>query len=247
MNGSLENDTQGAFENEGLRAADLQGAARIASKIEHEIAEGRIENGEMLPSQRELMQKHNAGRLAVSRALKLLEYRGLIATKARCRPTVQRPTYGTALSAVEGVVHRLLGQSDGVRNLYECRLFVEVGLARNAARNARKEDIAKLRAALGANKAAINDSDAFYATDIAFHGLLYEIAKNPIFPPMHKAYTSWLAPYWGKMFRSIDRNKVNFLSHKAIFQAIEDRDADAAEDALRRHLDAAWEYVRVTF
>jgi DNA-binding GntR family transcriptional regulator len=37
------------------------------------------------------------------------------------------------------------------------------------------------------------------------------------------------------------------MSHKAIFDAIVERDADAAEEALETHLKAAWEYVRVTF
>jgi DNA-binding GntR family transcriptional regulator len=49
------------------------------------------------------------------------------------------------------------------------------------------------------------------------------------------------------MPRLVDRNQRNFEAHSAIFQAILMRDPDAAEAALRSHLDAAWDQVRDTF
>ncbi|WP_425414882.1 FCD domain-containing protein [Rubellimicrobium mesophilum] len=66
-------------------------------------------------------------------------------------------------------------------------------------------------------------------------------------PAVHKAFTAWLADHWLKMPRSPERNRVNWLRHRDIFQAIRDRDPDAAEAALASHLNAAWEYVRGTF
>ena len=113
--------------------------------------------------------------------------------------------------------------------------------------HARKEDIDDLRAALADNEAAIDNSDEFYRTDIASHGVLYRIPRNPIFPAVHSAYTSWLAPHWSRMPRSPERNAMNYRSHVEIFDRIVERDGEGAELALTRHLDAAWEYVRVTF
>ena len=49
------------------------------------------------------------------------------------------------------------------------------------------------------------------------------------------------------MVGSVERNEVNYSYHEAIFQAILDRDPDAAEEALKSHLHTAWEFVRVTF
>ena len=49
------------------------------------------------------------------------------------------------------------------------------------------------------------------------------------------------------MSRSPERNLVNYKSHKAILDAIEERDPDAAEEALISHFKAAWAYVSVTF
>jgi GntR family transcriptional regulator, sialic acid-inducible nan operon repressor len=138
-------------------------------------------------------------------------------------------------------------RSRGVKTLYDTRIFLEAALVRHAALHARKDDLEALKTALAANEAAIPDSDRFYRTDVAFHAVLYDIPKNPIFPSIHKAFTAWLAPHWVKMPRSPGRNRVNFLRHSDIFHAIRDRDAEAAEAALNSHLHAAWEYVRGTF
>jgi DNA-binding FadR family transcriptional regulator len=128
----------------------------------------------------------------------------------------------------------------------ENRIFVERLLVRDAATSARKSDVERLTIALSNNKNAIKNSTVFYATDMAFHGVLYRIPNNPIFPALHNSYTAWLEPNWIKL-RSTGRNLVNFHSHEAIYNAILGRDPDNAEAALSRHLNAAWEYVRVTF
>ena len=49
------------------------------------------------------------------------------------------------------------------------------------------------------------------------------------------------------MKRGPDIDRMNHAGHEAIFEAIAARDPDGAEEALRRHLMAAWEFVRSTF
>ena len=60
-------------------------------------------------------------------------------------------------------------------------------------------------------------------------------------------FVSWLAPQWDRMERSPERNERNYQAHRAIYEAILERDPDAAEQALITHLSAAWDYVRTTF
>ena len=123
--------------------------------------------------------------------------------------------------------------------------WVLIGLV--AAVSADRHHIANLKDALAANKTAIDVSQDFFDTDIAFHNVLYQIPGNPILPSIHKAYTDWLSVHWLQMPRHPDRNRLNYEAHKAIFEAILMRDPDAAEAALRSHLDAAWSQVSETF
>jgi DNA-binding FadR family transcriptional regulator len=85
-----------------------------------------------------------------------------------------------------------LEQPDGQQHFQEARSFFEIGLARYAARNATKKDLAQMEAALAANRASINDLPAFKRTDIEFHFVLAEIPRNPIFPAIHDAMVDWL-------------------------------------------------------
>ena len=229
----------------GVPAASRAGDAVMAS-LEARIVSGELADGDYLPAERELMAEHGISRTVVREAIARLSSRGLIETRHRYRPVVRRPGYDTALSAIGGVVGHLLSANGGVKNLYDTRVFLEGSLVRNAALHARKDDIGALRRALEANEKAIPHSADFYATDVAFHAVLYDIPRNPVFPAVHRAFTSWLAPHWERMLRSPERNRVNYLSHRDICESIVERDPDAAERALQNHLEAAREYVRGT-
>lgn len=219
----------------------------VVRQIEARIISGALADGHHLPPERDLIDAYGVSRTVVREAVAALAARGLIEQRPRFRPVVRRPGYDAALAAAGGVVGHLLRDAGSVRNLYDTRIFLEAALVRHAARHARKTDIAALAAALDANGAAIPDSERFYATDVAFHAVLYDIPGNPVFPAVHRAFTSWLSPQWTRMPRSPDRNRVNHRRHADIFEAIRDRDADAAEAALTAHLNAAWDYVRGTF
>lgn len=227
--------------------AERRAADPIVAAIEQRIADGVLEDSAPLPSERLLMEEFSASRTVVREAITALSNRGLIECKPRFRPIVRRLGYETIIDTTGPVIRKLLTDSQGVKNLYDTRVFIERGLVREAALSAGKEDIQNLKAALQANHEAIGDSEAFYQTDTAFHRVLYSITRNPIFPAVHEGFTSWLAPQWEKMQRSPERNENNFLAHQRIYAAILERDPDAAEAELCGHLKAAWAHVSVTF
>ncbi|TNC64492.1 FCD domain-containing protein [Rubellimicrobium roseum] len=233
---------QTAVLRSGERAADA-----VAREIETRIVSGTLRDGAHLPPERDLIDTYGVSRTVVREAVAQLASRGLVESRPRHRPVVRRPGADAALAAVSGVVGHLLRESGGVKNLYDTRILLEGALVRHAALQARKDDIQALQRALAANEAAIPEAERFYATDVAFHAVLYDIPRNPILPAVHKAFTAWLSVHWEKMPRSPERNRVNWLRHRDILLAIQDRDPDAAEAALTSHLNAAWEYVRGSF
>ena len=224
------------------RAADA-----IVDQLARRIMSGELPDRAPLPAERALMVQFGASRTVVREAITMLSNRGLLESRPRFRPIVRKPGYDTALNAIGGTVRHLLEEPGGVKTLYDSRIFIERALVREAARSARKEDIRDLRDALEANRLAIGDYRRFYETDVDFHGVLYRIPRNPIFPAIHVAYTSWLAPHWANMPRSPERDQVVYSSHELICNAIIERDPEVAEEALLTHLKSAWETVRVTF
>jgi DNA-binding FadR family transcriptional regulator len=222
-------------------------ASNVIRSLERQIVSGELADGAHLPSERELMEIYGVSRTVVREAVTTLASRGLLEARPRYRPIARRPGYDTALKAVEGAIGHLLTEPDGIKNLFNSRIFLEMALVRHAALHAKRADIQALKEALDANEAAIGQSELFYATDVAFHGTLFQIPKNPVFPVMHMAYVAWLSPHWRKMPRMPERNETNFLRHLEIFTAIQNRDPEAAEEAMQAHLVSAWEFVRGTF
>lgn len=230
-----ESDTR---KRHGRAADDL--VRRFASMIHS----GALQDGKPLPPEREIVETYGVSRTVVREAVLALSNKGLVEARPRHRPVVRRAGYDTAFSTVNDVVTRLLTEADGVKNLFDTRVMIEASLVRQAAIDATKDEIAALKQALDANETAIGDSELFYRTDVGFHAVLYDFPQNPLVKSMHRAYTTWLAPYWSQMPRLPERNRANFEAHKRIFDGILLRDPDAAERALRAHLAAAWGQVR---
>lgn len=193
------------------------------------------------------MEDFGTSRTVVREAVRQLSSRGLVEARPRHRPVVRAPGFDTAFDAVAGIVGLLLAEKGGVKNLFDTRTMIEVYLVREAALRGSKEDLAAMAVALEANKAAIDDNEEFYATDVAFHQVLYQVPGNPVLLALQKAYTEWLGPHWSAMPRMPDRNTTNYEHHRAIYEAILMRDPDRAEAALRAHLADAWYQVRATF
>ena len=220
---------------------------RLGDRLAAMIFAGELRGGERLPPERELVQRFGVGRGVVREAITGLARRGLLLARPGHRPVVRRPSYDVAMESLGGVVGHLLRDEGGAVALFESRVFLEAALARHAALHASRADLEDLRAALERNRAAIGDAGEFYLTDVAFHGVLFRIPGNPIFPAVHKAYVAWLMSHWATMGRAADLDRLNHAGHAAILAAIAARDPDAAEDAMRRHLRVAWEHVRGTF
>jgi len=224
------------------RAADL-----VVQHLAQKIQSGEFQDGQPLPAERHLMEEFGISRTVVREAVVALSNQGLVDARPRHRPVVRKPGYEAAFSAVESIVSHLLHQPDGVKNLFDTRTMLEISLVRQAATQANKQDLADLKHALDLNGAAVEDSELFYQTDVAFHQVLYCIPRNPVLPALHKAYSTWLAPHWSRMPPLPDRNRINHQAHQAVFDAILMRDPDAAEAALRSHLAQAWAQVQQTF
>lgn len=231
--------------------AGLSRPKRLAIIVSEAIAElidsGEFSIGSRLPPERELMKRFGVSRTAVRESITALAARGLLRLRPGHRPVVQRPDYTAALAIIGELVPRLIDEETGARTLFETRIFMEAALARNAALRATAEDLVRLDQALEANRSAIGDPVRFYSTDTEFHRVLYEVPRNPIYPAIHQSFVHWLTDHWRAMPRSAEIDRMNYVAHESIQRAIARRDADRAEEVLRAHLGAAWEFVRLTF
>ena len=216
----------------------------IADAISEQIRSGTLGDGHLLPSERALAERYGASRTTVREALLSLQSSGLISIRQRARARVTRSGEPAARTHLPELAQSLLAMPNSMSDLQDARVLFECGLARFAARHASVKDIERLRAALVANKRALRDPDLFAETDVAFHTVLAEIPRSPIFVALNSALSGWLMTQRTVGLRAPVRGAIRraFRGHQQVFDAIAARDVERADRAMAAHLDVVSRY-----
>ena len=208
----------------------------VAEQIESQILSGRLEQGDRLPSERNLMEVFSVGRPAVREALLLLQRSGFVEVSNTRRPVVARPTTSKVVEQLTGPARFLLSTKNGERAFQDARRQFESAIARNAAEVATPKDIENLEAALTANRDAMGDTAAFQRTDVEFHFVIAKIGNNPVFTALHSAIAEWLTNQRTVSLRVSGVEASAYNNHQRIFEAIAARDPEQAWQAMDQHL-----------
>lgn len=210
---------------------------QVLAYLQADIVSGKFQLGEHLPSERDLMESFGVGRPTIREALYALQKMGLVVISSGSRARVTQPTPEVILNELSGAANYLLNQEGGQEYFQQARAFLEIGLARFAAAKATPEDLRKMEEALAANEEAIGNIELFKETDIAFHYVLAEIPRNPIFVALHQAMAAWLTDQRSTTLQAPGQDRIAFEAHEKIFEAIRKREPDLAEQAMEQHLE----------
>lgn len=209
---------------------------QVAEHLQAQILDGTLQPGERLPPERALQDRFGVGRPAIREALILLQRQGLVELVNGARARVATPTARFIVASLRPAVSQLLSTRKGQQDFQQLRLFIETGIARQAAVDAGPDDLAALSAALAANERAIGDRLRFIETDIAFHAALAAIARNPVLSTITEAMSTWLHQQRAVSLRHPGQEAIGAAAHRLIHDAVAGRDPDAAEAAMRAHL-----------
>jgi DNA-binding FadR family transcriptional regulator len=193
--------------------------------------------GDQIPSEREIMERFAVGRPAVREALQNLEWMGLITISHGERARVAEPSFGLLLDRIALTTSRILQNSPArLEELKEARQLFEVQMVRLAAQRGTDADLAALRAALDAQRESLPDMARFLRLDMRFHALIAGMGGNSIFPALSEAMLGWLGEFHRELVRAPGAEMLTLDEHARILTALEARDADAAESAMRDHI-----------
>ncbi|MFN3641755.1 MAG: transcriptional regulator NanR [Gemmobacter sp.] len=204
------------------------------------IRVGDIRPGDMLPSERELMERYGVGRPAVREALQNLEWMGIVTISHGEKARLAEPSFAALMRHVAMTTSHILQNSPrSLEDLKEVRLLFEVQVVRLAAAKATPDHVARLEARLAAHAASLPDMDQFLTRDMAFHREIAAITGNSIFPALTEAMFGWLGEFYRDLVRLPGSEHVTLVEHRKILDAIALGDADAAEAAMVEHLTRA--------
>jgi GntR family transcriptional regulator, transcriptional repressor for pyruvate dehydrogenase complex len=214
----------------------------IAQQILDLISSGNLAPGQRLPSERELCKNFGAARSSLREALRGLSMIGVLTA---------RVGEGTSVASDGGkflgkiIEWRLITEKHDIENLLEVRIALEGIAAANVARDGSEADIAKLATLLGKMKSAVKDKKQFAALDLEFHVTLAKASGNSLLFDLISMIRNQLVTALEKLLLPQVR-PLTYKEHAAIVEAIQQRDADRARDAMHTHLQSSLARHRAT-
>lgn len=196
---------------------------------------GRFPNQSRLPPERELADELGTTRTNLRSALAVLEAEGKIWRHVGRGTFVGRP----APTNEPGL--NLLLEATNPTEIMEARLIIEPRVAGLAALRATAGDIAHLRRCLEKGIASVTDIKTYELWDATLHEAIAEASHSVLLNALLKALSGLRESdaLWGRLKKaSLTRERqYNYNDqHRRCVETIGDRDAEAAEIAMREHL-----------
>ncbi|MFG1375787.1 FadR/GntR family transcriptional regulator [Xanthobacter autotrophicus] len=211
-------------------------AETLAHRLREEIASGRLQPGERLPTEHQMAETYGVSRPIVREAVGRLKHDGLVTTRQGAGAFVAEP--GAASTFRLDIAD--LSDKVEMRAIVELLMAVEATATAHAAVRRSDEDLARIGGQLDAMQDAIDRGEPGVDEDMAFHRAIVEATGNPYFRDLSQ-FLDHRVRYFIRTARA-NTARLGGLpqavqrEHEAIFAAIEKKDPAAARAAAEEHL-----------
>lgn len=214
-------------------------ADTLASRLREEIASGRIQSGDRLPTEQQLASTYGVSRPIVREAIGRLKHDGLVTSRQGAGAFVA----DRSSIAVFRLDVADFSDKEELRNIIELLMAVEASATEHTATRRSDDDLRLIQGRLDAMQAAIDRGEPGVDEDVAFHRAIVDATGNPFFRDL----SDFLDRRVRAFIRTARANTARMMGlaqavqgeHQAIFDAIVARDAAGARVAAEVHLKNA--------
>ncbi|MGB8273827.1 MAG: FadR/GntR family transcriptional regulator [Alphaproteobacteria bacterium] len=210
---------------------------RVAAELLSLIAGGEIRPGERLPGERQLAFLMNVSRVSVRAALQRLKAQGFVSAVQGGGTRVLASGAAPDAPLVELV--RL--SRENLRDLAEIRASLEIWAARRAAQHATPAQIREIESVLAMMADPRRKETSKAEDDIRFHFAIAKATGSTVYMHLLGAIRDILSEmlvfHRSKLADTPADDRRILAQHRRIFEAIRDRDQEAAGGAMRAHLE----------
>jgi GntR family transcriptional regulator, transcriptional repressor for pyruvate dehydrogenase complex len=211
----------------------------VAKQIERLILK-KLQPGDKLPSERELADMLRVSRGSIRDAIRGLELMGLVEPRQGAGTIVREIS---ANSVVNPFANALKRRKELVSELLDFRKMLEPPLAARAATHASTEEIAEMEEILRRQEEKQRQGDAAVAEDTEFHYSIALASDNSVVLKVIDILMDLLRDTRARSLQVLGRPQKSLSGHRRILAAIKRHDGEAAQAAMRRHLEDVEEIV----
>ncbi|SAK93320.1 GntR family transcriptional regulator [Caballeronia hypogeia] len=214
---------------------------QVLNKMGEQICSGQFQPGDILPAEDELAEQMQVSRITIRETMKSLSAKGMLQVRRR-HGTIVLPRSEWQLFDPDVITWRARAgavDADLVADLMELRTIIEPNAAKLAAKRATPEDRVAVRRAFEAMERAVAGRGEYVPADLAFHGAILTACHNQFIQQMQNALSAILRTSF-ELSSEIEGGPARSLPmHEALCIAIEQGDAQAAEQAVLRLIERA--------
>ncbi|KQT14170.1 FadR/GntR family transcriptional regulator [Ramlibacter sp. Leaf400] len=214
------------------------GFAKVFDFLREQLLEGRIRSGDRLLPERELALQMGVSRPIVREALRALSMMGVVEIRERVGTVVRQPD----VSVLGDVFAFSLAQvPDAIDDVMQARIALECQAIRLACQRATTADIERMRGALDAIEATVNDADGGGLADFEFHMALVRASRSDTMVQLYGAMAGLLTRSHRDRRALVEHHHDEAMKrtvvedHRRLLEAVIGGDEDAADQALRQH------------
>jgi DNA-binding FadR family transcriptional regulator len=198
------------------------------------LQERKLKVGDSIPKEIELAETLGVSRTVIREALLRLRVMGLIESKKKKGAVITSPDLFGILG--KSMNPHILNQ-ETLKEMFEIRLVLEIGMADFLFQRITKEDIEELKEIVSYEPPVTQYHLFNIDHEIAFHGKLYEITGNETM----KKFQKMLLPIFDYVHHSGLLGKQvllkKFVSHKGLIDILENGSPEMFRNAMRNHLE----------
>jgi len=204
----------------------------VAKQLQSRILD-KLHPGDMLPPERELVRRFRVSRSSIRDAIRSLEAVGLLEPRQGIGTVVRELPPDALVTPVTSV---LLQKRKVISELLDVRMIIEPALAWRAALHATPDQLAEMEAILKQQEEKLRLGQPATEEDASFHYTIALAADNSVMLKLVRVLMDLLRETRERSLQVGMRQRKSLAGHRRIFAALKQRDAAAAESAVRRHL-----------
>ena len=205
----------------------------VAKQIERLILK-ELNPGDKLPAERELAEMLGVSRSSIRDAIRRLELMGLVQPRQGAGTVVQEISPEALVTPLSNVI---ANKGKLVGELLDFRRMLEPPLAARAAKHASTGQIAEMEAILRRQDKKVRRGEAAIEEDTEFHYSIAMASGNSVVLKVLDVVMDMLRETRTRSLQVAGRPQKSFAGHRRILAAIKRSDAEAAEAAMRQHIE----------
>lgn len=214
---------------------------RVEQNLREYFETNNLKPGDPIPKEMEIAEALGVSRTVVREAILRMRTLGLIESKKHKGMMLTEPDI---LNGFEKVLNPKMLGNDTLKDIFELRLMLEIGMADLLFERKTAETMAELEKIVSRGEdAELEKMNFSLKHEIEFHSKLYEISQNhtllrfqsmllPVFKWVHENH------YYGAY-----EYKEGFVTHRGLFEILQTGTPDQFRLGMRKHLEPHFERI----